>query len=382
MCTVTATRLDSILQRDRNSFDLVRMFAAMSVVFGHAFALHPAGGMYEPVSWFFDFTYSGALAVDVFFFLSGILITSSFCQSRSIIRFILMRLARIWPGLALCLLVTALVVGTLLTSHPASSYLATGDTYGYILKNIRLQEMVYVLPGVFEDNYYKNIVNGALWTLPIEIRCYLMVLCLGSIGAFKSKGWIIGAAIVLAVLAATNHLEIYTYFLVGNVDNARMPLVFALGMLCYVNRASIRIDWRLSAVAITIAVTFKMSWIGIAAFYFFVLNTTLVLGALRQPRFLTLPGDYSYGIYIYGFVVQQCVAHFFPELTSYPSLLLSLPLSIVCAVFSWHFVEGPALTLARSLSARYESQAWAMLSPRRTGLAAVQVGSKSLSAPS
>ena len=134
--------------------------------------------------------------------------------------------------------------------------------------------------------------------------------------------------------------------------------------------------------AIAIASTFKMTLIGIAAFYFFVLNTILVLGALRQARFLKLPGVYSYGIYIYGFVVQQCVASFFPELTSYPSLLLSLPLSILCAVVSWHLVERPALELARYLSAKYENQAWAMLSPRRTGLAAAQAGSKSLSEPS
>lgn len=379
---MATTRLDSILQRDRNSFDLVRMFAAMSVVFGHAFALHPAGGKYEPVSWFFDFTYSGALAVDVFFFLSGILITSSFCQSRSIVRFIAMRLARIWPGLALCLVVTALLVGPLLTSHPASSYFATGDAYGYILKNIRLQEMAYLLPGVFEGNYYKDIVNGALWTLPIEIRCYLMVLVLGLLGAFRNTWWSIIATIALAALAVSNHLAIYRFFLVMELATARMPLMFALGMLCYVNRASIRIDWRLSLVAITIASTFKTSLVGIAAFYFFVLNTILVLGAFRPSRFLKLPGDYSYGVYIYGFVVQQCVASFFPELTSYSSLLLSLPLSILCAVVSWHLVERPALELARYLSAKYENQAWAMLSPRRTGLVAVQVGSKSLSEPS
>jgi peptidoglycan/LPS O-acetylase OafA/YrhL len=346
-------RLAEMLNRDQNSLDLLRTLAAMAVIFGHSFSLHPSGGWTEPVASAFDFTYSGALAVDIFFFLSGILVSSSYCQSRSIHRFILMRISRIWPGLIVCIAISVFVVGPLVTSKPIASYLLAWDTRWYVLNNIQLQKISYFLPGVFTENYYKDAVNGSLWTLPIEIRCYLMVLILGMLGGFTNRASLIVLAIAFAILVVTNHIGPLELFLVSSADTAILPLLFALGMLCYATRNYIRIDWRLSILAIIVAVAFKTTLIGIAALYLFVLNTTLVIGSLRPTR-LKLPGDYSYGIYIYGFVVQQCVAHYAPRITSYPSLLLSLPLSLGLAILSWHFIEYPAMNIGRDIATWYE----------------------------
>ncbi|HEY2608222.1 MAG TPA: acyltransferase, partial [Paraburkholderia sp.] len=57
--------------------------------------------------------------------------------------------------------------------------------------------------------------------------------------------------------------------------------------------------------------------------------------------------DYSYGIYLYGFMVQQCVANIAPQLSHVMSLLVAVPLILVCAALSWHFVERPVLTWCR-----------------------------------
>jgi peptidoglycan/LPS O-acetylase OafA/YrhL len=347
------TSLDSILRRDQNNFDLIRVLAAMFVIFGHSFVLHPTAGWREPVGLVFEFTYSGALAVDVFFFLSGILIASSFCQARSLTRFVLMRVARIWPGLTVCILISSLVVGPLVTTMSAADYLSSWQTWSYMFANIKLQKIDYVLPGVFESNHYRQAVNGSLWTLPIEIRCYLMLLLLGVVGGLRRPRWSIALGIALAVLAVTVPYS-FRAFKASDESAARMPLIFSLGMLCYMNRQLIVIDWRVSVAAAAAAIVLKSTLFGVAAFYLFILNTVMVLGATPILRGIKLPGDYSYGIYIYGFVVQQCVAHYLPAITSYPSLLLSLPMSALLAVLSWHYVEGPFLGLARVASKRYE----------------------------
>lgn len=75
--------LADILPRDKNAFDLVRLFAAVAVIFGHSFYIFPTGGYSEPVTQLIQKNYSGTLAVGVFFFLSGILVTG-----REVARFV------------------------------------------------------------------------------------------------------------------------------------------------------------------------------------------------------------------------------------------------------------------------------------------------------
>lgn len=344
--------LDSILDRTNNNFDLIRLCAALAVIFGHAFALHPSGGWREPVKALFGFTYSGSIAVDVFFFLSGILVTGSFSQAKSITRFCLMRFARIWPGLIVCLVISTLVVGSIVTTLPTENYLVAWQTRWYFIKNILLSDISYDLPGVFKANYYKDAVNGSLWTLPIEVRCYVIVFIAGVLGFLKSGSkTIIFSFFVICV--ALFFPESLGYLHVNN-ETARMPLFFLFGVICYTNSNKIPIDWRLSIIAIFIAVIFNSTRIGEIAFYIFLLNTIFVFGSFQWLRRFQPPGDYSYGIYIYGFVVQQTIAYYLPSLESYPSLLISIPVTFVIGIVSWTYFERPALNYARSLSSIYE----------------------------
>lgn len=347
--------IESILRRDRNNFDLIRILAAVSVILGHSFALHPTGGWRDPVSQIFDFTYSGSVAVDIFFFLSGILVAASFCGSRSLTRFALMRAARILPGLAICLIITALLIGPVVTSKSVTEYFSSHEAYWYFLKNIQLQKLIQRLPGVFELNHYELSVNGSLWTLPVEIRCYVMVFLFGVIGGFKDAKWSIALAVLLALLAVT-YPNTFRLFRVSEDLKLRLPLIFSLGMMCYANRGHICIDWRISVIFLLAALFFRSTLLGIVAGYLFIMNTVLVLGGNGFLRRFRLPGDYSFGIYIYGWVVQQCVANYLPKIESYPSLVLTVPLSIMIAILSWHCIELPALNFARVISTRYEAR--------------------------
>ncbi|MEX8518458.1 MAG: acyltransferase family protein [Leptothrix sp. (in: b-proteobacteria)] len=346
------TTLHYILDRNKNNFDLIRLFAALAVIFGHSFALHPHDGQIEPIIQLLKFTYSGALAVDIFFFLSGILVTSSFCQTRSYTRFCLMRIARIWPGLAICLLTTITIVGPTVTTLAIKDYFTSPQTINYIWENLKITNIVFALPGVFKDNHYKEAVNGSLWTLPTEVRCYVMVFIIGALGFLKSRVKTILAGLMTASLLFLSP-QFLGYFK-ANQDTLRMPLLFLLGIVCYINREKIIIDYRLSLFALPFAIAFNPNDFGKFAFYIVFINTILVIAKLPWLRRFQPPGDYSYGIYIYGFVVQQFIAHKFPELTSYPSLLVSIPATCGLAIISWEYIEKPALNYARSLSSAYE----------------------------
>lgn len=282
--------LESILQRDRNNFDLIRVLAACLVILAHSFALHPTGGWQDPVGQVFEFTHSGSVAVDAFFFLSGIFVAASFCQSRSLTRFALMRAARILPGLAVCLIFTAVLVGALVTSKPVAEYFGSGDVSRYILKNIQLQKLVQKLPGVFELNHYKLSVNGSLWTLPVEVRCYLMIFIFGVLGGFKRAWWAIALTVMLAALAFI-YPEAFKIFRAAEGEKLRLPLIFAMGILCYASRSYIRIDWRISVVALLMAIFFQGAPLGIFFAYLFLINTVMVLGNAEFLRQIKLPGD-------------------------------------------------------------------------------------------
>src|SRR5581483_1550015 len=114
--------LDTVLKRSHNNFDLIRLIAALMVVFGHSFDLFKSYGYHDPVNAAVHES-PGTLAVYIFFFLSGIFITQSFLNKKNHLSFARMRLFRIWPGLIVCTLFTVFIIGTTLTDLPIGQYL-------------------------------------------------------------------------------------------------------------------------------------------------------------------------------------------------------------------------------------------------------------------
>ncbi len=74
----------------------------------------------------------------------------------------------------------------------------------------------------------------------------------------------------------------------------------------------------------------------------------IYLAMLPLPRLALLEmGDYSYGIYLYGFPIQQSLLFAFPVFRqSWPMLFsAAAPITIAFAMLSWHWIERPALRL-------------------------------------
>src|SRR5262245_15667417 len=166
-----------------NNFDTLRFGAALAVLWSHAFPLALGTATPQPLTILSGGQRSLAtVAVAIFFVISGYLITQSFVESSSAWRFMKARILRIMPGLLLVLALLGLLVGPLVTTVPLNEYFSSKDLYEFLVVNGSLDRYHGHLPGVFAENPYPSNVDGPLWTLPIEARCYAAVFVLGILG--------------------------------------------------------------------------------------------------------------------------------------------------------------------------------------------------------
>ena len=165
--------------RQENNFDILRLVAAWLVLFSHSYGLY-----YGSTDWFHQtlgYEQASSIGLNIFFTISGYLVTASYINQPRFTSFMLKRILRIVPGLFVVLALSALIMGPLVTTLPLSTYFTETATYKYI-RGALVFTIKYFLPGVFADLPFPAAVNGSLWTLKIEARCYLLI---GILGAFS-----------------------------------------------------------------------------------------------------------------------------------------------------------------------------------------------------
>ena len=143
-------------------YDFLRVLAAFLVFAGHQQAVT---GKPEPA--FLGIVTWGELAVSIFFSLSGYLVAESWRRDPSLGRYFLRRGLRLLPGLAGVTVLSAFLLGPLLSPVPLGDYLTAPNTWAD-LQNV-VFHIRFELPGVFATNPLAGIVNGSLWTLPMEV---------------------------------------------------------------------------------------------------------------------------------------------------------------------------------------------------------------------
>ena len=230
-----------------NNFTTMRIVLAWFVLYGHSYAIQKTTGYKDPLNDIFQgSTWIGALAVNGFFAISGFLVTASIIK-RGAVDYTISRVLRIFPALIACVLLTVFVIGPIFTNLPFADYFSNSQTFEY-LKNMTLfYKTQWALPGVFIDNVNKS-VNGSLWTLPAEVRCYLLLAIVSLFGIFKQK--------------SLSNLFVFGLFLFGcfffndlhlvSVSEAwaRPVFFFLLGVFFYINRDKIIIDFKLALLAL------------------------------------------------------------------------------------------------------------------------------------
>ncbi|GJE26904.1 acyltransferase family protein [Methylobacterium organophilum] len=338
------------LARPHNGFSALRLALALAVVVSHAFSVTTGIGLDEPLARSTGFTL-GEHAVNGFFAVSGFLVTMSF-DRRGWRDYVFARALRILPGLVAATLVAGLVLGPAMTRLPVGEYLAAPDLRRFLTGTLLSLKSNTALPGVFEGNPYRSPL-GTVWTLKYEVICYCGVLAAGLLGAFRAR-WpvaLLAAGLALGLVGA----EIAYPDLPKHIETSlRLPLIFAAGAALYLWRARVRlVAWPLLLLALApllqgtpfyratlfLAESYAAIWLGLAPF----------LGrALLDP-----PADLSYGVYLYGWPIQQTLHALVPALSASVLLGPSLVLALLVAALSWYAVEKPALRIkARAMGRR------------------------------
>lgn len=344
-------KLSKFTQGRDNNFNLIRIIAAFAVLVTHSFALAIGTGDAEPFRESLGMTL-GSIAVDVFFITSGFLVTASLLTRQSTIEFIWARVLRIFPALLAMLVLTVFGLGVFYTSLPLPSYLADSKTYIYLMKCATLiTGVAYNLSGVFEGNPYKNAVNGSLWTMPYEIRMYaILAIAWVALRIIKKNRLrmfelaIVTSAVVSGMLVIVRH-----FYLPTGDQFAILFFMFFSGAAFYVLKEHITFSrlsfWLLVIALLSSAIANKHAFFVVYALtiaYILFYIAYVPSGRIRKYNQM---GDYSYGVYIYAFPVQQSVAASIPGVSVLYMLLISASATLLLAALSWHLLERRALGL-------------------------------------
>lgn len=328
-----------------NNFNLIRMIAASGVLVSHAFPITLGTGSLEPFEAATGYTL-GLICVVVFFAISGFLITRSFDRKSRIESWLGARIARLFPGLIVVSILIAMVYGPVFTTLSIGEYFSRPETYSYAPRNVTLVSLQYGLPGVFADHPNPVAINGSLWTLVHEVACYIGVLLAGLAGAFASGRRFlvpIGAYLALYVVSGLPGLAESLPYSAAQLRMLSFP--FAIGTALYVWRDRIRLSWAgVAALALLAAVLrgtplFEPVFVAAIAYATFVL--AYVPGSMLR-RYNDL-GDYSYGMYVYAFPVQQAAIAVVGPMSPAANIAIAFPITLALAIASWYLVEKPAL---------------------------------------
>ncbi len=298
-----------------------------------------------------------AVLLPAFFTLSGFLVAGSLERSKTIGMFLGLRALRIYPALAVESLIAALILGPLLTTKSLGAYVSDHDFHIYFL-NI-LGDPQFVLPGVFKTNPI-DLVNIQLWTIPYELRCYVMLTGLAVLGAVRRPAILLAATLAYMAWGLTDtllHYPFYATYVAGPAPAWLLLANFLCGVLLHAYRERIPWKWSWGLASLAAALVLYDIPAGHYAAVPLLSYATVFFGLTNPPKTGLLKGaDYSYGIFLYGSVIQQTFVALAPWGRHWwINIAVSVPASALVAALSWHLVEKRALGFKTQL-ARWEAR--------------------------
>lgn len=357
ICRQPSLTVNSVCHNKDNNFNLIRILCAWGVLAVHSFALAAnKPEITDPLMAFFGVGF-GTFFVTIFFAISGFLICRSLDRSQDLKQYAVARIKRLFPGLICALILTTFILGPLLTTLSPKAYFQHPETWTYLL-NINLLNIhtAFNLPGVFSNTPYPNTVNGSIWTLPFETWMYVMT------AAFFCCQWMFIARLpasqkwlgpVTTVLVSLLFCVAGTYFTdqkqQQHYDILMFICTFFIAASVYKYRQYVPLSWPLMAVLLAFTPWLSNTilapiYVGLSITYSTLILAYRLSGWVRRYNMV---GDYSYGLYIYAFPVQQTLAHLLPEINVAKMIVLTTLLTLPLAILSWHFIEKPFIIYRR-----------------------------------
>ena len=333
-----------------NNFGVLRLLFASLVIVSHAPELTDGNRSRELLTRVFGTLSFGELAVDAFFIISGYLITASVVRSRSLAGYGWRRLLRIAPGFLVSFAVCILIVAPLAGADPRWMSLPGNGLRHELLMALTLRSPN--VPGAFQGSFYPAL-NGSMWTIGYECRCYVAAALLGAAGVYTPR-WRPAVLACVAILLLSNaagafagvrsHGEAW----VGRPDlSLRFAALFGVGTVYCLYAGRLRLDGRGAAIAgaLLFGLMFQprlaeAAWAVLGGYLIF--WSAGKLPVLPLARFANRT-DLSYGIYLYGWPVEKLLIWYLPGLSPWVVCAAALTLTPLLAYASWTWVERPAL---------------------------------------
>jgi peptidoglycan/LPS O-acetylase OafA/YrhL len=321
-----------------NNFDLLRLLFAGTVCIVHAYVLSG----YQQLAWI-ENIFSSAAAVKAFFVVSGFLIFMSFERSSSIASYAKKRFRRIYPAYFAAVMICA--IGLICISSKGLVDYFSDAWIKYVLSNLSFLNFLHLtLPGVFDTNRLQ-VVNGALWTLKIEVMFYLSVPLF--VWLFRRFGNL--PIIAITYIGSTAYVILFMWLAAGTDSGFYLELsrqlpgqlsYFLSGAFFYYHLPFFERWARHFLVGAILVLVANTHW-SMPFLEPFALATVVVFFALfPYVGNFGKYGDFSYGVYILHFPILQCFIHF-GWWADRPWLFLAVGVltTAMAAIAMWHLVE-------------------------------------------
>jgi peptidoglycan/LPS O-acetylase OafA/YrhL len=335
--------------------DFVRIGLALLVLLSHAPELVDGNRSRELLTRYgrTDISF-GEVGVDFFFVLSGYLITRSWVFDPRLGDYLKKRLLRILPGYVVAFVGSIVVCGLVAPSLPRVAWFE-GLFHRPLVMHAAISFFILSVPwtpDAFPGQAF-HAVNSSLWTLGFEFRCYLLVALFGVLRLFRIRtAWLIATLASGLAFPWRGGIDAHAWhhytWITGSVgEDIRLFFAFLLGGSFFLYKKYIPFrPTMVAAAALLLLVSllthtqFQLVLLVTGAYLMFALEKV----QLPNTGWYAKVPDISYGMYVYGWPVQQlCIWFLHPN----PWLLfmLSSVISMFMGALSWHFVERPMLAL-------------------------------------
>ena len=333
-----------------NFFTPLRFIFAFMVLIGHAFIIGMRDVNAEPRV-FFEFTFS-YMAVNLFFIASGFLVTKSMLYRGDVAEYSSARILRIYPALALHVLLVMFVMGPFVTSLPLREFFTHPDFFTQPLKVLSFYKTEIELPSVLEGNN-ETLASATLWTLRYEVLAYIGTAIAFSLGLMKKKWMLLAQFVVFAsAWIVIKAFGLFESLPATGQNLLRFSICYSLGAAIFAYRERLQFHI-LGLVGVTIAAAltngtplFEVTTAVMLAYFVF------WAAYIKAPKLVGLQSvsDISYGIYIYHWAIMQWLNHIFPDFGPWQLIAIAAPLTIAISAASWRYIEKPMLRSKKSFA--------------------------------
>ncbi len=344
-----AAENETLMDYKVNNFSFLHWLGNSFVVLGHQYNLM---GMGAPRILGLE---CHNLGLKILFVVSGYLVMESFRRTGNTRKWLIKRFVRIWTGLLICIVGMIILIGPFFTTMPLTEYFIYCKKF--FISNLMMNP-VYDLPGVFTNNIYPVAANGSLWSLPVEVFCYLVLpLIVFTANLFKKINKKIAYIFVLILCAALYTMSvlreggIITSYLVcwGTEWMTAFTIIiyFVLGAVYswYGKKENLKLQWAILLVTVYMCIPGMLNVVvRPVVIAYFVLALAFDRPPLLDKITKNLKGYYAF--YLWSFPIQQALIAIFVvkmNLISNPLILFVCAYMIIllAASFITKYIEEP-----------------------------------------